>query len=97
MKLNCWMCVALAAVLVGWLTLGSTTSPGQAPVEKPAVVWEYQTVRGPWDGALQIDEMLNKLGQHGWELVLTTEFPAFVASGNGYSAMKGWVFKRAKK
>ena len=84
MKSIRWMNLAMAA---GLLAYWSPNSPGQAPSEKPRVVWEYKTLSSP--KLADNDEMLNKLGQQGWELVL-------VAPSASSPGSQGWVFKRAK-
>jgi hypothetical protein len=76
---------AAIGLLIGALTFWTPATPGQAPALRPGVIWEYKLwYFGPNSG--DHTEMLNKLGQDGWEL-------AEVDNGPQEST---YVFKRPK-
>jgi hypothetical protein len=87
MKPDRWSAAALTvALLVGLLAVWNPASPGQAPEAKPAVGWEYKTFFGPTRQGS--DEVLNRLGEDGWELV---------AIGDDPRGLVRYVLKRPKR
>ncbi len=87
MRSNRWVIfVTLVVSGAGLLALGNATSNGQAPAAKPGVIWEYQTQFGPNRQAN--DDLLNRAGQEGWELV---------AVGDDPRELVRYTFKRPKQ
>ncbi len=89
MRSNGWMGFgAVAGLGLGLLALGNPKSNGQAPEVKPGVVWEYRTIFEHTGHSRQNnDELLNRAGQEGWELV---------AVGEGSLGQVRCTFKRPK-
>jgi hypothetical protein len=84
---NRWIGLTVMFVLVaGLLTVWGSASPGQPPASKTGVIWEYKTDYGP--NRQSNDELLNKLGQEGWELV---------AVGDDPRGFVRYVFKRPRR
>jgi hypothetical protein len=68
MRSNRWTgVVALTGLLIGLLAFWNSTSPGQAPRRNPPMPWEYRVMNA--ESQENHEEMLNKLGLEGWELV----------------------------
>jgi hypothetical protein len=88
MRSNRWAYIAVVAgLIVGMLALLNRQSTGQAQANKPAVVWEYQTL---YVGGGDPTPSLNDLGKQGWELVTSRGY------GNEPPSQTLYVFKRAK-
>ncbi len=96
MKQNRWMGFAgLSALMISLLAVWGPASPGQAPAEKPQVVWEYKVVEQP-SYPDDFAKTFESLGSHGWEYG-GSQVAEYRKEGEAIRSATLSVFKRPRR